>query len=125
MQSVPMIAVRDVRATVGWYRRLLACQAEPVSEDFGRVRAGDRVLLLVHDRNGQEHGAWEPVAPERPADGFLLWILTEDLDAIHERARGMGAEILVAPHVNAEDGAREFTLRDLDGCALAISEGPG
>jgi len=58
----------------------------------------------------------------RVGDGFLLWILVEDLDAVHGRARALGAEILVEPHFNPEDAAREFTLRDPDGYALAISE---
>ena len=41
---------------------------------------------------------------------------------MHGRARALGAEILVEPHFNPEDAAREFTLRDPDGYALAISE---
>src|SRR5262245_50758557 len=125
MQSIPMIAVRDVRATADWYCRLLVCQHDRVDDDFERLRDDARVLLLVHSREAQEHGAWERPAPARAADGFVLWILTEDFDAVYGRACSMGAEILMDPHRNAEDGTREFTLRDPDGYAIAISESSG
>jgi catechol 2,3-dioxygenase-like lactoylglutathione lyase family enzyme len=121
MQSVPMIAVRDVRATAEWYRRLLACQGDDVADDFARIRDGDRVLLLVHARDAQEHGAWDPVVRGRVGDGFLLWILTEDFDAVYDRAVALVAEILREPHRNGEDDTREFTLRDPDGYSIAIS----
>jgi hypothetical protein len=122
MQSIPMIAVRNVRATADWYCRLLACQSDPVDDDFVRLRHGDRVLLLVHSREAQELGAWEPIAEGRVGDGFLLWILTQGFDGVYERARSMGAEILVEPHQNADVDSRELTLRDPDGYAIAISE---
>jgi hypothetical protein len=122
MQSMPMIAVRNVSASAEWYCRLLACQSDPVADDFVRLRHEDRVLLLVHGREAEEHGAWEPIARGRVGDGFLLWILTEDFDGVYDRARSLRAEILVEPHRNADDEGREFTLRDPDGYAIAISE---
>jgi predicted enzyme related to lactoylglutathione lyase len=44
------------------------------------------------------------------------------LTEVYARARALGAQILVEPHENAEDGVREFTLRDPDGYAVAIIE---
>jgi catechol 2,3-dioxygenase-like lactoylglutathione lyase family enzyme len=122
MMSMPMIAVRSVRASADWYCRLLACQRDSVADDFERLRHEDRVLLLVHAREAPEHGAWEPIARGQVGDGFLLWILTADFDGVYERARSMGAAILVEPHRNADDEGREFTLRDPDGYAIAVSE---
>jgi catechol 2,3-dioxygenase-like lactoylglutathione lyase family enzyme len=119
-----MIAVRDVRASVDWYCRLLACRCDRVSEEFDRIRDEDRILLLVHSRAAQEHAAWPAVAEGRVGDGFLLWILVEDFDGVYRRARESTVEILLEPHVNPEDRAREFTLRDPDGYCVAIAECP-
>ena len=55
----------------------------------------------------------------------LLWILTEDFDAVYGRAGSIGAEKLMERHRNAEDDSREFSLRDLDGYAIGISESSG
>jgi catechol 2,3-dioxygenase-like lactoylglutathione lyase family enzyme len=124
VHGVPMIAVDDVRASADWYCRLLGCGSDRVSDEFDRLRDGDRILLLVHARSAGEHGAWSAVAPERPGDGFLLWFLVDDFDAVHRNASSLQAEILVAAHRNEADDARELVLRDPDGYALAITEHP-
>jgi catechol 2,3-dioxygenase-like lactoylglutathione lyase family enzyme len=124
MHSVPMIAVKDVRASVEWYCRLFGCRSDVVAEDFARVRDGDRILVLVHARDAAEHGAWAAAAPKPPGDGFLLWILAEDFDAVCRRASELHAQIVTGPRRNLADDAREIVLRDPDGYALAITEPP-
>jgi hypothetical protein len=52
----------------------------------------------------------------------VLWLVTKDFDATYRRAIEVGARILAEPHENAEDNLREFSLRDLDGYAVAIIE---
>jgi catechol 2,3-dioxygenase-like lactoylglutathione lyase family enzyme len=117
-----MIAVRDVHTSAEWYCGVLGCQRDRVSGEFDRLRDGDRVLLLLHDRQGEEHSTWKPTAPDAPGDGFVLWLVTKDFDATYRRAIEVGARILAEPHENAEDNLREFSLRDLDGYAVAIIE---
>src|SRR5262245_49223676 len=122
MQSLPMIAVQDVGTTVRWYSQLLNCHTDHVSDDFARLRSGDRILLLVHDWAADEHGAWEKDRGIRPGNGFVLWFIVGDFAAVYRRATALGAEILLEPHENAEDHVREFTLRDADGYAVSIIE---
>jgi catechol 2,3-dioxygenase-like lactoylglutathione lyase family enzyme len=124
VHGVPMIAVEDVRASADWYCQLLGCRSDRVSDEFDRLRDGDGILLLLHARRAGEHGAWAAVAPEQPGDGFLLWFLVDDFDAVHRNASSLRAEILVAAHRNEADDARELVLRDPDGYALAITEHP-
>ncbi len=123
MHSRPMIAVRNVQASAEWYRQLLACASEAVADDFARITSDGGVLLLLHDRRAEEHGAWDARGTDRAGDGFLLWIVVEDFDGVYARARTLGAPILVEPHDNPEDDAREFTLRDPDGYAIGVTEG--
>jgi hypothetical protein len=59
MYSLPMIAVRSVQGSVEWYRRLLNCGTDNVSEEFARLRSAERILLLLHDWDAEEHSAWE------------------------------------------------------------------
>jgi predicted enzyme related to lactoylglutathione lyase len=122
MYSLPMIAVRNVRASGRWYSQLLGCQADDVADDFGRVVAGERVLLLLHSWDAEEHGAWTRTSGVRAGNGFVLWLVVEEFDQVHARVRDLGGEILVEPRENAEDGVREFTMRDPDGYAVAIIE---
>jgi catechol 2,3-dioxygenase-like lactoylglutathione lyase family enzyme len=120
MHSEPMIAVRDVRASADWYRRLLGCKSDHGRTDFDRLVDGDRVLLMLHQTRAEEHGLQAPV-PGAVGSGFLLWIYVDDLDAVLRRARKLEAPIVVAPHDNPVAGWREFTLRDPDGYHVAIA----
>jgi len=122
MYSLPMIAVRNVRASGDWCSRLISCGRDDVAEDFCRLTFEEHVLLLPHGWEAEEHGAWERTSDARNGNGFLLWFVVEAFDEVYARARALGAQILVEPHENAEDGVREFTLRDPDGYAVAIIE---
>ncbi|MGA2528532.1 MAG: VOC family protein [Acidimicrobiales bacterium] len=42
------------------------------------------------------------------------YVVTADPDAVHARAVGAGAEIIVGPH-DTDYGSREFAARDLEG----------
>jgi catechol 2,3-dioxygenase-like lactoylglutathione lyase family enzyme len=119
MHSEPMIVVRDVPASVAWYKKLLGCRNDHGRPDFDRLIDGDRVLLMLHQTHAEEHGLPRP-APGHAGEGFLLWIHVDDLPAVHRRAKRLGAPIVVEPHDNPAAGWTEFTLRDPDGYRVAI-----
>jgi hypothetical protein len=60
-----------------------------------------------------------------PGHGVLLWFQVEDFDALVERARGIGAEIIEEPHVNPAPRHREIWLRDLDGYVVVAASPDG
>jgi catechol 2,3-dioxygenase-like lactoylglutathione lyase family enzyme len=121
MHTEVMIAVRDVPASSAWYRRLLGCRSDHGRPDFDRLVDGDRVILMLHQRAGEEHGLTAPV-PGAVGSGVLVWIYVDDLDAAHKRARGLKASIVVEPHANPQAGWREMTIRDPDGYHVALVE---
>jgi catechol 2,3-dioxygenase-like lactoylglutathione lyase family enzyme len=121
VHSEPMIAVRDVRASVAWYRQLLGCANDHDRPDFDRLVDDDRVLLMLHQTAAEEHGLSKPVVGA-VGSGFLLWIYVDDLDRIFQRAKKLKVPIVVKPHVNPQAGWREFTVRDPDGYHVAIAE---
>ncbi len=51
-----------------------------------------------------------------------LWIFTDRLDAIRERAGAMRAKIMKEPWQNPLAGWREFTLMDPDGYRIAVAQ---
>ena len=122
MHSEPMIAVQNVRKSAAWYCRLLDAENDHKLEEFDRIVIDNRVLLMLHRWGAEEHGAM--LAPEDgvAGNGFLLWILVKDLNAIYNRAIKMNAEIVSEPKSNSVAGWREFTLRDLDGYHIAIAQ---
>jgi catechol 2,3-dioxygenase-like lactoylglutathione lyase family enzyme len=119
VHSEPMIAVRDVAASGAWYRRLLGCTSDHGRPDFDRLLADGRVLLMLHQLRGEEHGLTQPV-PGAVGSGFLLWIYVEDLHGVLRRAKSMKVPILVDLHANPQAGWHEFTVRDPDGYHVAI-----
>lgn len=121
MHSEPMIAVRDVRASAAWYNQLLGCSSDHGRPDFDRLVHGDRVLLMLHQTQAEEHGLTKPV-PGAVGSGVLLWFYVDDLEAVYRRAKKLKAPIVVEPHENPQAGWREFTLSDPDGYRVAIVE---
>ena len=57
-----------------------------------------------------------------PGRGVLLYFYTEDAQAVFDRARSMGANLLDEPHFNPNARAIEFTLRDPDGYPISVSQ---
>jgi uncharacterized glyoxalase superfamily protein PhnB len=49
-----------------------------------------------------------------PTGGTSVYVVTDDPDALFERATGAGAEV-VRPLVDTDYGSREFTVRDPEG----------
>ncbi|MFZ5896219.1 MAG: VOC family protein [Myxococcota bacterium] len=121
MHSEPMIAVRDVRASAAWYKKLLGCSNDHGRSDFDRLLADGQVLLMLHQTQADEHGLTKPV-PGAVGSGFLLWIHVDDFDTIVQRAKKLKIPIVVEPHENPQAGWREFTVRDPDGYHVAIVE---
>jgi predicted enzyme related to lactoylglutathione lyase len=116
-----MIAVRDVRASVAWYKDLFDCANDHDRPDFDRLIADGRVLLMLHQTAAEEHGLAKPV-PGAVGSGFLLWIYVDDLAAVLARAKRLKAPIVVPPHENPLAGWREATVRDPDGYHIALVE---
>lgn len=109
----PYICVADARAAVQWYVTAMGAvvTVEPIVMPDGRVGhaeltfGGARVML------SDPH---PEIAVDAPADGrgaaVTLYLTTDDVDALTERATGAGATLDRAP----EDGGhgRTAVLRD-------------
>jgi hypothetical protein len=80
------------------------------------------VLLCLHQWGAHEHPTL--MSPEKapPGNGLLLFFRVDDYDKALNRARALVERFEEEPHVNPNTQTREFSLRDLDGYFVTISE---
>jgi catechol 2,3-dioxygenase-like lactoylglutathione lyase family enzyme len=128
IESQPLIAVRDVRASSRWYAELLGTDSlpdHPHRDTYDRISAGGRLLLQLHAWDEEEHPNLVNAGAAPPGHGVVLWFQVEDFDAAVARARGLGAEVVQEAHFNPAPRHREIWLRDADGYVVVLSSPDG
>ena len=115
------LTVRDVGASLAWYRDVVgfAVEREHAREGVLRavsLRAGEVRLLI-----GQDDGARG--GDRAKGEGFSLMLATaQDVDEIARRIRERGG-VLASEPADTPWGMRAFRLEDPDGFRLVISSG--
>ena len=118
-----MLVVRDVAASSAWYVELFGLVSGRGGHHFERLLAADgSVELMLHHREFKAHPGMTDPREGTPGRGVLLYFYTDDAQAVFDRARAMGANLLDDPHLNPNARAIEFTLRDPDGYAISVSQ---
>jgi uncharacterized glyoxalase superfamily protein PhnB len=108
MTSVfPILRYQDPKAAIDFLERALGFERHEVHEVDGAVehaelRHGDGMIMLG------------PVRDEWKAGVGAVYIAVDDLDALYERARDAGAEIVKEPF-DTDYGSRDFAARDPEG----------
>ena len=128
IEAQPLIAVRDVRASSRWYTELLGADSLPDHahrDTYDRVSCFGRLLLQLHAWDEEDHPNLVDADAAPAGRGVLLWFQVDDFDAVVQRARRLGAEIIEEPHVNPAPRHREVWLRDPDGYVVVIASPDG
>src|SRR4029079_17213260 len=115
MPAFPVIAASDLAISSRWYQDVLGFA------DVFTMRGPDNRPLLAHLRWSKWADvlitqAPVPVEPPR-GRGITLNFMTLDVDALAERARAAGANVLEGP-VDRPWNARDVTIADPDGYRL-------
>ena len=124
IQSQPLIAVRDVRASSRWYQQLLGLETLPEHshrDDYDRLLCAGHLVLQLHAWDEHDHPNLVNRDAAPPGHGVLLWFEVDDFDAVVERARALRAQIILEPHFNPAPGHREVWLRDPDGYVVVVA----
>lgn len=114
-----LLYVRDVKASVSYYRDKLGFKLEFMAEAEGSVaglRLGDVGLILHSDRDTQP--GYLPEAGKR-GRGVVLHFEVENVDRYHEELKKKGVEISLAP-VDQSFGLRVMFVYDPDGYNLCF-----
>jgi catechol 2,3-dioxygenase-like lactoylglutathione lyase family enzyme len=124
----PLIAVRDVRSSSRWYGELLGTDSlaeHPHRDVYDRISCSGQLVLQLHAWDEENH----PNLVNRDAapvgHGVVLWFQVNDFDLAVERARALGAEIVLEPHINPAPNHREIWLRDPDGYVVVVASPDG
>ena len=114
------LLVRDVPASLAFYRNVLGSMAHYADPDFAAVRVGNLEFML-HADHTYEHHPWRPAleAGERRGLGAELRILGIDPDLTEQRAIACGATVLRAAETRSH-GWREVMVEDPDGYVWAV-----
>ena len=128
VQAQPLIAVKNVRASSRWYAELLGADRLPEHEHrdvYDRIACSGQLILQLHAWDEEDHPNLVNAGAAPPGHGVLLWFEADDFDSAVARARGLGAEIILEPHINPAPRHREIWLRDPDGYVVVIASPDG
>jgi catechol 2,3-dioxygenase-like lactoylglutathione lyase family enzyme len=129
VHSQPLIAVRDVRASSRWYRKLLGLD-ESLPEHshrdvYDRILCVGHLVLQLHAWDEDDHPNLVNADAAPLGHGVLLWFEVDDFDLAVERARALRAQIIEEPHLNPRPSHREVWLRDPDGYVVVVASPDG
>jgi uncharacterized glyoxalase superfamily protein PhnB len=112
------LTVKDVNASVAWYRDVLGCVVNQRHERDGKVmavsmKAGDVRFLLAQDDGAKGMNRVK-------GEGISLQFTTaQDVDEVAKRIKASGGTLATEP--TDMHGVRAFRLHDPDGFKLVIS----
>jgi uncharacterized glyoxalase superfamily protein PhnB len=116
------LLVRDVLASLPFYRDVLGATAHYADEDFAALNLAGAEFMLHTDHAYDHHPMLKyiaGVAPGRRGLGAELRVMGVDPDAAEARARAAGVTI-VQPAADYPHGWRDVMLADPDGYVWAV-----
>lgn len=118
----PIIAVKDVEASSGWYQSVFSCRSMHGGKEFDiLVSENDEVLICLHKWG--EHAHPTMTNPElTPGNGLILYFRTENMDQIRQNIEKKGWLVEEDIHVNPNSTKKEFSIRDPDGYYITVTE---
>lgn len=116
-----IIAVKNIPKSSEFYQKLLDCKSEHGGETFEILTSEETVLLCLHKWGEHEHPTMLN-AEKEIGNGLILFFRVGDINQVLENAKKLKANIEKEIHYNENSLKNQFTLRDLDGYYLIISE---
>ena len=119
----PIIAVKNVEASAKWYQQVFGFKrAHGESDRFAvLVSEQEEVMLCLHSWGDHDHPTMTNPAIA-PGNGLILYFRTSDINVIRQNIEKMNAQMEEEEHINPNSLKKEFSLRDLDGYYLTITE---
>jgi uncharacterized glyoxalase superfamily protein PhnB len=114
------LLVRDIRASLAFYERVLGAAVRYADSDFAVLKLLDFEFMLHADHAYDHHPLYQRLqAPGLRGTGAELRVLGLDPDSLEQRARDAGATI-IQPTRDFPHGWRDVMLADPDGYIWAV-----
>jgi uncharacterized glyoxalase superfamily protein PhnB len=116
------LLVRDVRASLPFYRDVLGATIQYGDEDFAALSLAGFEFMLHSDHTYDHHPLYKRLTAAGAAPrgtGAELRVMGIDPDAVEARARAAGAEVL-QPSADFPHGWRDVIVVDRDGYIWAV-----
>jgi uncharacterized glyoxalase superfamily protein PhnB len=116
---IPTMRYRDARAMIEWLGNAFGFEPHLVIDDrmggiaHAQLVLGDAMIMLGSHREDEFARFQAPAIPDFPVTQSP-YIIVDDPDAVHERARHAGAQIAI-PLKDEDYGGRGFSARDPEG----------
>lgn len=118
----PIIAVKDVEVSSKWYQTVLGLKSLHGGKGFDVLVSEDNeILLCLHPWGAHQHPTMLD-SSITPGNGLILYFRTENLKKIRENAAKMQVLIEEEIHLNEHSPKLEFSMRDLDGYFVSVTE---
>jgi uncharacterized glyoxalase superfamily protein PhnB len=119
----PIIAVKDVEASAKWYQQVFGFKRLHGEQGSFAVlvSTNDEIVLCLHEW-GQDHHPSMTDPNNTPGNGLILYFRTDDMEDTRKNLKETGSMVEEDIHVNPNSMKKEFSLRDLDGYFLTITE---
>ncbi len=116
-----MIALADVEAGSRWFQAVLGLSSGHGGSEYEMLMDGSEMVAQLHDWDADEHPhLGDPADPSR-GNGVLLWFATDDFDAVVERTRRAGVEILDGPLLNPNAQQPEIWIAGPEGYTVVVA----
>ena len=111
----PALRYRDAKGAIDWLGRAFGFEPRVVYDEGDVVHHAELQvpggMIMLGSVRG-DSSEYQQVAP--PPGSASIYVVVEDADAHHARAKEAGAEILMDLH-DTDYGSRDYTARDPEG----------
>lgn len=118
----PILAVKDVLSSARWYEELFGLKNKHGGSNFAVLQdeSGETVICL-HEWGSHNHPSMtDPTI--LPGNGLILYFKTTDFESVRGKAEEMKVQIIQDTHRNTNSNRLEFSIKDLDGYYISITE---
>ena len=122
MNIDPIIAVKDVEASSIWYQKIFGFKRTHGGNDFAVLKSEDDEIVLCLHKWG-EHSHPTMTNPNiTPGNGLIFYFRTKNMNTIWQNVGKIDCIVEQDIHLNPNSLKKEFSIRDLDGYYLTITE---